>query len=370
MRRADTRPVKPAAAQSEPDEAVLRRAITGATHAPSVWNSQPWQWRAASRRGVDLFADRPRQQMATDPLGHDVLISCGAALHHFVIALADEGWSGQISRLPDPENRHHLAHIDGWTATSPGDTARLAKAIPRRHTDRRRFTARAVTPEMLADLVSAAEAWGAVLKVVEAPHARGRLIDAIADSAILQQREAGYASERARWTSRYAGSRDGIPPGSTIADPIGRSGDVPMRPSPHGRLAQSSRRGEHDDASVLMVLSTEDDGRLAVLQAGEATSAVLLTATALGLAATPLSQPLEVAETRAVIRNYIVGPTYHPQLVLRVGWTDAAALTPTPRRSLDRVLVWSDPVPAPEETPENGPPTDRRGPGNAPKDRE
>ncbi len=349
-----------------PDEPTLHRAVACAMHAPSVWNSQPWRWRASTRDGVDLFADRHRRQIATDPHGHDLLISCGAALHHLVVALADVGWSARITRLPDPENVDHLAHLQDWTATSSADTARLARAIPRRRTDRRRFSADPVAPELLETLVEQATACGASLHVVAASTARRRLVGAIAKSASLQRQQLGYAAELAKWTSRYAGARDGIRPGSTVASGADRLGDVPMRPSPHSRLAPSPHGLEHDDASVLMLLCTEDDDRLAVLRGGEATSAVLLTATDLGLATTPLSQPLEVAETRATIRDHILGPQLHPQLVLRVGWAhhDAPELPPTPRRPLDRVLL---PAAAPQDrerssrSPHHGDATTTRG---------
>ncbi len=50
-------------------------------------------------------------------------------------------------------------------------------------------------------------------------------------------------------------------------------------------------------------LFADPDG---ALRAGEATSAVLLTATDPGLATTPLSQPLEVTRTRAAISRHLV----------------------------------------------------------------
>jgi nitroreductase len=67
----------------------------------------------------------------------------------------------------------------------------------------------------------------------------------------------------------------------------------------------------------------------------------LVAATGLGLATTPLSQPLEVAATRDWITEHIVGPRVFPQLVIRVGWADpqASTLPPTLRRSVDRVVL-------------------------------
>jgi len=323
-----------------PDETTLRAAVACATSAPSVWNSQPWRWRAGTHDGVDLFADRSRRQNTTDPHGHDLLLSCGAALNHLVVALAAAGWAARVTRMPDPEYRDHLAHVTLEAATPSAEVARLVAAIPRRRTDRRRFSADPVSPELLDTLVERAAECGADLHVVAASAARRRLVEAIAEAGPLQRQQMGYAAELAKWTGRYAAAGDGIPPANIITSGADRVGDVPMRPVPDGRLTQSPHGLEHDDASVLMLLCTDDDDRLSVLRAGEATSAVLLAATGLGLATTPLSQPLEVAETRATIRNRVLGPHLQPQIVLRVGWASPGTpeLPPTRRRPLKHVL--------------------------------
>ena len=79
------------------------------------------------------------------------------------------------------------------------------------------------------------------------------------------------------------------------------------------------------------------------MRAGEATSAVLLAATRLGLATTPLSQGIEVDATRNAIRRDVLHVPEHPQLVVRVGWpaTNAGPLPETPRRPLRAVLLPS-----------------------------
>ncbi len=161
----------------------------------------------------------------------------------------------------------------------------------------------------------------------------------ITAAATLQRQQAGYASELARWTGRYAAAGDGIR-SDTVVSGIGLPGEVPMRPFPRAGLAQSPHSFEHEDASVLMVLSSHTGDRLGALRAGEAVSAALLTATDLGLASTPLSQPLEVATTRAAISDHIVGPQLFPQIVLRVGWAHPGSpeLVPTSRRNIEHVL--------------------------------
>ena len=86
----------------------------------------------------------------------------------------------------------------------------------------------------------------------------------------------------------------------------------------------------------------EADDDLARLRAGEATSLVLLSATAMGLATCPMTDPLEIPETRAAVRDDVFGTSGHPQMLMRVGWTavDADPLPSTPRRPLPEVANW------------------------------
>jgi hypothetical protein len=67
---------------------------------------------------------------------------------------------------------------------------------------------------------------------------------------------------------------------------------------------------------------------------------VLLAATGLRLATTPLSQATEVAEAREAVGG-VVGR--EPQILVRVGWpaTTAGELPATPRRDLRSVLIPS-----------------------------
>jgi hypothetical protein len=81
------------------DEVDLLSALALAVRAPSVHNSQPWRWRLRPH-GVDLYTDAIRRLPRTDPEGRDQVISCGAALHHLLVALADAGRGARVRRLP------------------------------------------------------------------------------------------------------------------------------------------------------------------------------------------------------------------------------------------------------------------------------
>src|SRR4051794_28766790 len=83
---ADQGPGSGARTATETAEVVLQ-AVGDACRAPSVHNTQPWRWLIDGTR-VELRVDRERQLMVSDPAGRNLLISCGAALHHLEVAAA------------------------------------------------------------------------------------------------------------------------------------------------------------------------------------------------------------------------------------------------------------------------------------------
>ena len=256
-----------------PDAEAMRAVLTLATRAPSVHNSQPWHWRVGPST-LNLYADSSRHLPRTDPDRRDMLLSCGAGLHHCTVALAAIGWRAKIHRLPDPSEPGHLAAVE-VVAQSPGELdVTLAAAIARRRTDRRTYSPWPVP-------------WG--------------------DIALMGARAA----------------RAGVMLRQT--DLLPRLGD-----------------GTAQDNGVVVALGTEADDDLARLRAGEATSLVLLSATAMGLATCPMTDPLEIPETRAAVRDDVFGTSGHPQMLMRVGWTavDADPLPSTPRRPLPEVANW------------------------------
>ena len=95
---------------------------------------------------------------------------------------------------------------------------------------------------------------------------------------------------------------------------------------------------------MVLALGTKDDSELSRLRAGEATGLVLLTATALGLASCPVTEPLEIVETREAVQDDVFGGDGYAQMLLRVGWApvNAEPLPSTPRRPLADVVEWFD----------------------------
>jgi nitroreductase len=73
------------------DNALLSRIVATANLAPSVHNTQPARWHAASDGSIPVMAELARHLSAGDPYRRDMGVSCGAAIEGTVMALADAG---------------------------------------------------------------------------------------------------------------------------------------------------------------------------------------------------------------------------------------------------------------------------------------
>ena len=321
-----------------PDHRTVREAIALANRAPSVHNTQPWRWLVGDY-SVHLMADRSRHVPATDPDERDLLLGCGAALHHFRVALATSGWRAEAHLMPgsDPD---HLASIEMVPHDPAEEELALARAIPRRRTDRRGFTSWPVPIGHLELMARFSALAGGLLVPVTEPDPRHAVVAAIAAAARWQESNPAYREELAGWSGRGRAADDGVLAAGTPASSRVR-GDTPMRTFPGGVLVEPDT-GPGGDDGELLVLATTDDDVLSRLRAGEAASAALLAATSLDLATCPLSQPLEVRDTRDRIRDEVLGGAACPQLVLRVGWvpTSARPLPRSVRRSLDETVSY------------------------------
>jgi hypothetical protein len=77
--------------------------IATAARAPSVQNTQPWRFRVGEY-AIELYAD-PGRKLQVDPVGREMLISCGAALYGLRLAVRSLGYLPVVEPLPDPARR-------------------------------------------------------------------------------------------------------------------------------------------------------------------------------------------------------------------------------------------------------------------------
>ncbi|MFV2116657.1 Acg family FMN-binding oxidoreductase [Micromonospora sp. LOL_025] len=308
----------------------LRAAAVDAVRAPSLHNTQPWRFRLRDG-GIEVLVDPDRRLPATDPTGWGVRIACGAALFNLRLALAVAGTPATVRLRPHPAEPDVVARLvpDVPRRPAPAEQA-LHAAIPRRFSNRAPFWPDPVPADARWRLTEAARAeqcWLELVVGVSAVNAFGE----IARSAHrVLERSPEYRAERQEWV-RTAPARDGIPAAS--GGPQGEPQDLlPSRG--FGGLDRAPGR-DFEPEPLVAVLGSPGNTAVDQFVAGQALQRVLLTATDSGLAASLLSQPIEVPSARDQLRLSL-GRFGTPQMVLRVGYGQPG--WPTPRRDVDEVL--------------------------------
>ena len=123
--------------------------VGAAVWAPSVHNTQPWRFSAAGSE-VALHADASRQLPVADPLGRELMISCGAALFTAKLAVRSLGYVPETRILPDPADPLLIAQLR-WrrrAATSIAED-RLFEQITLRRTHRGGFQPQPPEPGLI-----------------------------------------------------------------------------------------------------------------------------------------------------------------------------------------------------------------------------
>jgi len=272
---------------SLPDRDTLEKVLDVAARAPSSGNLQPWRWRVDGS-ALHLYADRRRQAGVSPSDRRDALLGCGAVLDHCAVALAAAGWSPRVWRFPDGGDDSHLAILEVVEQPPNAVHLELADAIARRRADPRRYPAGPIPPATLELLYIRAARLGVELAVVP----------------------------RSRWERHPDGS---------VA------------------LRFTEEPAEPDDHAVLLALATREDNDTTRLRAGEALSHLMLTATAMGLASCPLTDPLNDMRSRLGLACEVFDGEAYPQALIRLGLPPAEDVShpPSTRRPVSETTTWS-----------------------------
>ena len=310
-----------------------RFLIDTAARAPSVHNSQPWRFRIGPS-AIELSCDRQRR-LRTDPLGREMLISCGAALFGLRLGIRSLGYLPEVRLLPDPARPRLVARVGiGAPAPMTGEERRMLEAVPHRHTHRGPFEPGPLPDGLLAGLQQDALAEGATLALVEGDMAYRQLADLVAAAANTLDLDPRVRDETRRWTrSADSPARDGVPAQAFAGQRGRRPGRLRQRDFDLGRgLAQLPAGGESPAATAMLL--TRGESWYEWLRAGQALHRLLLRAASTWVFASLYTQPLENSLTRALIQQRLALPD-HPQLILQLG--GVRTTHPTARRPADEL---------------------------------
>lgn len=312
----------------------LAAAAAAAVRAPSLHNSQPWRFRLCDG-AIEVLTDPLRRLPATDPTGWAARVACGAAVLNLRLALAVAGTPAEVRIRPYPDRPDVVARLTPAPRrpATPTEVA-LHAAIPRRHSNREPFWPDPVPAEIRWRLQQAAREEGTWLELVIGPAAVGAVGEIAVSANRVLERDSAYQAEAKSWV-RYEDAPDGVPvsAGGPLAEPQDL---LPQRA--FGVRTRAPGR-DFEPEPLVAVLGTAGDTAADQITAGVALQRVLLTATDAGLAASMLSQPIEVRAAREQLR-LALGRYGTPQMVLRIGYGQPG--WPTPRRDVRDVI---DPQP-------------------------
>ncbi len=304
------------------DAEMLQTAVAAAVRAPSLHNSQPWRFRLRGDR-VEVLADAERRLPSADPSGWGVRIACGAATYNLRLALAIMQVPVEVTWRPDLADEALMARLVPAAPRPPTPVEeRLHDAIPRRHSNRTPYWPQPVPADVRTHLIEAARSESAWLELVTGM-VPVSLVAEIAQAANrVLNRDENYRTELAAWTRSADDSLDGVP--ASAAGPSPEPQDLlPQRP--FGTSERAPGR-DYEPEPLVGILGTAGDLPIDQLAAGHALQRVLLTITDLGLAASMLSQPIEVPAAREQLR-IALGRHSAPQMVLRIGYGQHGAVT-------------------------------------------
>ncbi|MGW4371861.1 Acg family FMN-binding oxidoreductase [Nocardia takedensis] len=318
-----------------PDRAAVSAALRLAGRAPSVHNTQPWRWVLRGDELQLLRDDRYLLEVA-DPAGRQLVISCGAVLHHARTAFAAAGWHTDTELFPDHDTRDLLARVRfrPWP-DPPHEVLARAQAITRRHTERSPMSEPQHWDRLLPTLTQPARRHDVDVDVLD-DSARPRLAVASEQAAAIQRYDMGYQSEL-RWWTGHSRPGEGIAPDSLPTQTDAANTPI-KRPFP---TAEHASGPDIEDRSRLVALSTAGDTPVNWMQTGAVLSALLLQCTVEDTATCALTHLTELPAARHVVAGLIEGHRT-PQVLIRIGTVPATRdsdRTLTPRRPIEDYLT-------------------------------
>jgi nitroreductase len=291
--------------------------IATAARAPSVHNTQPWRFRV-SEYAIELYADLGRK-LRVDPIGREMLISCGAALFGLRLAVRSLGYRPVVELLPDPAHLRLLARVTlGAPEPMTASERELLEALPHRHTHRGPFAPGPLPNGLVPRLQHDALAEGAELVLVDQAIAYQRLAD-IADTVGRRQDLDPVARAEVRRWSRVPAdpAHDGVPAHAFPASSGRQPGRLRQRDFDQGRgLGLLPADGPPPAATAVLI--THGDGRADWLRAGQALHRLLARAAVSWVFASLYTQPLEADVIRVLITERLALPGT-PQMLLQLG---------------------------------------------------
>lgn len=332
-----------------------RALVAAAILAANAHDFQPWIFHIADDR-IDLYADLVRNIGAADPFDREMDIGLGCALENLVLAAAPNGYSAEVTLLPEAANPAHVARIQ--LTSRDGRASSLYEQIPRRHSNRGPFDrTRDLSPGDLQQLAVGLERASNEARIVwfVTPSDRRMVGD------LLIEATQAFIADEAQSRASYAGLRSG--PRDIALQKDGITLDAQGLSTPLTALVKllpTSSRSAGDAfwlattrdthvataAAFGMVVVKDPSDRAQRLVGGRLLQRIHLAATQRGIALQHMNQLTERADRE---RSLGIAPRFGDALraLVRAPWSSLSTFrlgyplrvaNASPRRSVEDVL--------------------------------
>jgi nitroreductase len=297
--------------------------------APSTRNTQPWRFRVADGC-VELHLDLDRWQRIADADQREMFISLGCALENLLIAATHFGYRTAADHLSGVDDETPVVRV----RFEPGVPFARAPdprfdALTRRRTNHGVYDGTPVSREELDILCESCTEPGLRLHWItdEAGHARVDAMVMRADAVLLSSSEYRHELGEIIGTGAF-----GTP---WLIATLGRFAVSHLMPV--SRFSKADHKALMS-SPALGVICAPAATRQAQVRVGQVLERLYLAATLRGLALQPVSQILQLDETRDELSALLPEQIGVPIQPFRLGHASSPRVH-TPRRSLDEVLL-------------------------------
>lgn len=300
--------------------------------APSSYNAQPWRF-SVNGSEIRLFADESRRLTVADADRRELYLGLGAALENLLVAAEHFGYSRSVSYFPGDKDLVVLVNLSPASETtgSSGEDrpdARLFHAILNRSTISSPFESQPVPESALQAMKNRSEGGRILVYTATDSETKKKFSDLVAAAGQIQFSNADYRSELGHWLGQGTMGPTGVQAliaqlAIVLLDP----GEDQIRKD--AELVNST--------PAFGFISSEKNDRESQVRAGQAFERLWLLATSYGLSVQPMSQVLEVPETKARLAELLPAGHGYPQQAFLLGY--AKPDEHTPRRLLADFIV-------------------------------
>lgn len=297
--------------------------------APSSHNTQPWKFNV-SKDQIDLYVDKSRWLQFADADRRELRISLGCALENLLVAAEHFGYEANVTYLNEGDL---VARVTLVQKSLPSQDSRLIDAIVARQTNRNAYLDRLVPKMELQKLQNITEDFtkdrSIQFYLTSDPDIRNKFRDLEVQADQTLYADANYKSELGHWLGQGVLGPTGVQALATQLAVV----FLDVGPEETRKDAELV-----NNTPVLGFISTRENDSISQIRAGQAFERFWLEATTLGISLQPMSQTLEVPETKAELEEILPTGSGHAQQVFRLGYAEPAE-EHSPRRPLSEVMI-------------------------------